>query len=461
MVGTTANQAGDATQRSGGHKGPLKFHLRRRGWIALDAILASLAILIAYALQPGFVFGWGSSNPLQPGAFEAALIYPWFVLLGMHVAGLHDPLGDRRRWVTLLRVIFAVAGALGVCLFALYFISLQQIGRTILIKTLVLSIGFLGGGRILLWNLANTIPKRIGCYLRKEKLIRLTTLIDCNHLPIKLVSFDATGDHIDSVEVAAFFDREDVDEVVVASCDNRADVWLACLNRGIQVTDLAVFVEREYYKVSCIDIDLTWLLAIDLKWNHPFYNRFKRLIDIFVSGIGLVLAMPIILFVALAIIIEGGRPIFYSQTRVGFRGKYYRLWKLRTMRTDAELDGAQWAKKGDSRITGVGRILRLTRIDELPQLWNVLKGEMSMIGPRPERPEFVEKLAAAIPMYPQRHWIKPGISGWAQINYPYGASVDDAREKLCYDLYYLKNASPLLDLHIALRTVGTVMKGSR
>jgi lipopolysaccharide/colanic/teichoic acid biosynthesis glycosyltransferase len=131
------------------------------------------------------------------------------------------------------------------------------------------------------------------------------------------------------------------------------------------------------------------------------------------------------------------------------------------MRNDAEKGGARWASSGDSRVTAVGRFLRRTRIDELPQFWNVLKGDMSVIGPRPERPEFVEQLAKEIPMYPQRHWLKPGITGWAQINLPYGASVEDSQAKLCYDLYYLKHASLLLDLHIALRTLGVVMKGSR
>jgi lipopolysaccharide/colanic/teichoic acid biosynthesis glycosyltransferase len=131
------------------------------------------------------------------------------------------------------------------------------------------------------------------------------------------------------------------------------------------------------------------------------------------------------------------------------------------MRTDAEISGARWATQNDLRVTQVGRFLRKTRLDELPQFMNVLRGEMSLIGPRPERPEFVEWLTAEIPLFPQRHWIKPGITGWAQINYPYGASIDDAREKLCYDLYYLKNTSLLLDLHIALRTIGTIMKGSR
>jgi exopolysaccharide biosynthesis polyprenyl glycosylphosphotransferase len=295
----------------------------------------------------------------------------------------------------------------------------------------------------------------------EDGLTRLTALVACNQLQFELFAMRVTKALKTPGDVADFFVQNRVDEVVVTSRDDQRDVWLACLNRGVQVTDVAVFVEREYYRVASDDIDLAWFLVIDLQWSHPFYHRLKRVIDVLVSGVSLLLSEPFIMVAALATMIESGRPVFYSQTRVGFRGQPYRIWKLRTMRTDAERGGAQWAEQDDARVTKVGRILRQTRIDELPQFWNVLKGEMSMIGPRPERPEFVDRLAAAIPLYPQRHWIKPGITGWAQINHPYGASIEDAREKLCYDLYYLKNASPLLDMHIALRTIGAIMKGSR
>ena len=437
------------------------WHLRRRNWIAVDLSLSAAAILLAYGLQPGFIFGWGTSNPAQPGAFQAALIYPWFVLLSMHVTGLHDPLGDRRRWFALLRVVLAVAGALGLCLFVLYFTSLQQIGRTILIRTFVLSVVFMGGARVILWKLASTTPRRIGCLLAPERLARFKALVASNHIPFEIVVAEAEGNAHTPEDITDFFIREGVDEVVVTLRDDRRDVWLACLNRGVQVSDVAVFVEREFYKVSCDDVDVTWFLGIDLKWNHPFYHRLKRVIDVFIAGVGLLLSAPIILVAALATMIECGRPIFYSQTRVGFRGKPYRLWKLRTMRTDAEISGARWTTPNDIRVTRVGRFLRKARLDELPQFLNVFWGEMSLIGPRPERPEFVGWLTAEIPLFSQRHWVKPGITGWAQINYPYGASVEEAREKLCYDLYYLKNASLLLDLHIALRTIGAIARGSR
>jgi lipopolysaccharide/colanic/teichoic acid biosynthesis glycosyltransferase len=159
--------------------------------------------------------------------------------------------------------------------------------------------------------------------------------------------------------------------------------------------------------------------------------------------------------------LESPGSAFYSQVRIGQFGRPFRIWKLRSMRNDAEKNGAQWAQERDARVTRIGRILRRTRFDEVPQFINVLKGEMSLVGPRPERPEFVGELAKQIPFYQQRHMLKPGITGWAQINLPYGATPESALNKLKYDLYYLKHASVTLDLQVLLRTIGALMKGSR
>jgi exopolysaccharide biosynthesis polyprenyl glycosylphosphotransferase len=184
--------------------------------------------------------------------------------------------------------------------------------------------------------------------------------------------------------------------------------------------------------------------------------RLKRLGDLIVSGCLLVLTAPILLIAALLIRLQDGGPVLYSQLRSGLDGKPYRIWKLRTMRVDAERNGAQWVGNGDPRITPLGHLLRLTRLDELPQLWAVLKGEMSLIGPRPERPEFERDLERQIPHYRLRHLMRPGLSGWAQVNYPYGASVEDAANKLSYDLYYLRNFSFWLDLLILFKTIRLV-----
>ena len=186
--------------------------------------------------------------------------------------------------------------------------------------------------------------------------------------------------------------------------------------------------------------------------------RVKRLIDLILSSVLLAISAPLVVFFGLLIKLTSKGPMFFKQTRVGFKSELFTIYKLRTMAIDAEASGAQWAKKNDSRITPLGRFLRQTRIDELPQCWNVLKGNMSFVGPRPERPEFTKELTEKIPYYDLRHLVKPGLTGWAQVNYPYGASIEDSLKKLQYELYYIKNQTLLLDLNIMLRTLITVFQ---
>jgi exopolysaccharide biosynthesis polyprenyl glycosylphosphotransferase len=184
---------------------------------------------------------------------------------------------------------------------------------------------------------------------------------------------------------------------------------------------------------------------------------FRRLLSFAVSFIALVICLPLVPLLILAVRLTSPGPIFFSQTRVGLRGRLFTLYKFRTMREDAEAQGAVWAAKDDSRVTPVGRFLRKTRLDEIPQLWNVLRGEMAFVGPRPERPEFVQWLSQEIPFYHLRHMIRPGITGWAQVRYRYGASLEETKRKLEYDLYYVKHLSIGLDLMIMFETVKTIL----
>jgi exopolysaccharide biosynthesis polyprenyl glycosylphosphotransferase len=233
---------------------------------------------------------------------------------------------------------------------------------------------------------------------------------------------------------------------------------LQCQMNGIRVLDESSFCEREG---RCIDIegaDTAWLLRGEGFRHGRIADLRKRLFDLSIAVALIGLTLPLMGLVALCILCESGRPVFHRQERVGWRGCKFVLWKFRSMRQDAEPGGKPvWAARDDSRVTRIGRILRFTRIDELPQLWNVLRGEMSLVGPRPERPFFVEALSTAIPLYGERHCVKPGITGWAQINASYGASLDDAREKLRYDLYYIKYRSLALDLRILLSTIRVVL----
>lgn len=261
-------------------------------------------------------------------------------------------------------------------------------------------------------------------------------------------------------ELAEFCRRHKVDEVVVAPTERRGlpvAQLLACKTQGIEVTEYASFWERESGQVDLDEITPSWLVFSDGFRTGVLRAVTKRAFDIMLSLALLLVTLPITLPTALLVKLESRGPLFYRQERVGLRGKSFRIMKFRSMRADAEKDGPRWAAKNDSRVTRVGAIIRKLRIDEIPQVINVLKGDMSFVGPRPERPVFVEALARKIPYYADRHTVKPGITGWAQINYPYGATEEDAKMKLAYDLYYIKNSSLFLDNIIILQTVKVLL----
>jgi exopolysaccharide biosynthesis polyprenyl glycosylphosphotransferase len=231
--------------------------------------------------------------------------------------------------------------------------------------------------------------------------------------------------------------------------------------QGMEVLDMPTVFEQLTGRVPVQHIEDHWFLFADGFYllSKDYVQKLKRLMDIIVSGGMLLCTAPMMALVAIAIRLDSSGPVFYKQTRVGKGGRIFTVWKFRSMTQNAESHGAVWAVKKDPRITRIGRVIRLCRIDELPQIWNVFRGDMSLVGPRPERPEFVRELEKKIPYYFVRHSVPPGITGWAQINYPYGASVEDAQRKLEYDLYYIKNMSLFLDLKILLRTVGVVLMG--
>jgi len=232
---------------------------------------------------------------------------------------------------------------------------------------------------------------------------------------------------------------------------------LHCKLAGIKVTDFLDFWERETRSVDLDALKPSWLFYSDGFRCGPVDEFLKRSFDIAVSLSLLILTLPLLVLTACLIKFESPGPVLYRQDRVGLHGRVFTILKFRSMRADAETDGRpRWAAKGDPRVTRVGAIIRKLRIDELAQILNVLRGDMSFVGPRPERPFFVAELSKALPYYAERHWVRPGITGWAQINFPYGASTEDARRKLTYDLYYLKNRSFFLDSLILLQTVRVI-----
>lgn len=267
-----------------------------------------------------------------------------------------------------------------------------------------------------------------------------------------------------TVDLQEIVDRYHINRIVLAINERRGRMPLDSLiemklRDGLAIEESDSFYERLTGKISNGTLRPSWLIFSGPSRRMLFYTQLRRLLDVTLSIVGLVLSLPIMAMSALAIKLDSRGPILYRQTRVGQRNRTFTIMKFRSMRVDAEPDGAVWAEEGDPRVTRVGRIIRKLRIDELPQFINIIRGEMTFVGPRPERPEFVARLEREIPYYSQRHLVKPGLTGWAQIRYPYCASVEDAVQKLQYDLYYIKNQSLLLDVVTMFETVRIVIFG--
>ena len=263
-------------------------------------------------------------------------------------------------------------------------------------------------------------------------------------------------------DIPAIVRARSVDQVVVSLADARGklpmDKLLEMKLEGVSFEHLATVYENYTGKIAVESLRPSWLIFSPGFKKSRFQRFTKRVLDVFVATCGLLIAAPLMLAAAAAVKLTSRGSILYWQDRVGRHGRVFDIAKFRSMRKDAEKDtGAVWASKNDSRVTAIGRLLRRTRIDELPQLWNVLKGDMSFVGPRPERPEFVASLTRDIPFYGQRHTVRPGLTGWAQVQYTYGASVEDALEKLQYDLFYIKHCTIAFDVLVLLSTIKIVV----
>ncbi|MBI3546666.1 MAG: TIGR03013 family PEP-CTERM/XrtA system glycosyltransferase [Gammaproteobacteria bacterium] len=300
---------------------------------------------------------------------------------------------------------------------------------------------------------------------RDHKGHRKFNLVGCLPLNNSECCLTKTRVFHDQTSILAVAKKYRIDEIVVGVRERRngglpADQLLECKLAGVEILDLPSFFERETGQIQLESLNPSWMIFSDGFTRGSLKDMSKRMFDIGASSILLLLTLPVMLITALLIKLESRGPIFYRQERVGEYGRSFGVLKFRSMRTDAERDGVpQWAKKHDNRVTRVGRVIRKLRIDELPQVFNVFRGDMSFVGPRPERPFFVKELTAQIPYYPSRHTVKPGITGWAQICYPYGATVEDAVQKLQYDLYYVKNHTLFLDLIILFQTAQVVIFG--
>jgi len=439
----------------------------------LDGVLGFIALLAA-AVTLG-AFSGGLSN-LVAGVHELGIAFGFAVVMAL----LQSFVGVYRRRLRLIPLTVRVCAVVVLAGYGTY-LALKQfelhphpgplVGTAVVY--FLLAIFLLRGVAIAVRGVTG-VPRVLILGTGAEAQAVLGDLrADDRHMREVIGFFPTAQDDETLVEGAPIFDRSrslpdivasyGVDEIVVAVREQRGGVMpmeqlLACRTRGIKILDLAAFYERSHAQVPVDSLKASWLVYGDGFVQGPARRTIKRAFDVASSAVLLLIASPVMLVAALAIRLDSRGPIFYRQERVGLGGRSFQCVKFRSMRVDAESDGvARWATKDDRRVTRVGAFLRKSRIDELPQLISVIRGEMSIVGPRPERPEFVAKLKDQIPFYDLRHGVKPGVTGWAQVRYTYGASVEDARKKHQFDLYYLKNNSIWLDLQVLVETVTVVL----
>jgi sugar transferase (PEP-CTERM system associated) len=444
--------------------------------VVLEALVVLIAACVGLSLHvtgtAGDVSSAGLMIPLQ------AVLFAIGIVIIMSMMGLYD----WDAWVGNDAIDGRLAGAFLAGFLFVWFVSYLSpslnpgpaaLGATV-------AIGLFG-----IWLIRTAFQRSINLGSLKSRVLvlgtgsRVAPLVEHarrngNNLIIGCLSLRPSTHYVPSSSVltlgpdetlSSLVAKHSIDEIVVAVRDRRGgglpvQQLLECKARGVKVVELATYFEREYRQVMLDSLNPSWMVLGDGFRQGLARRAAKRIFDLAASVILLVVTVPFLLVAALLIYLESGRPVFYRQERVGQGGRIFKILKLRSMKHDAEPDGnAHWARANDDRTTAIGRFIRKWRMDELPQIYNVLRGEMSFVGPRPERPVFVERLEKQIPYYALRHSAKPGITGWAQVRYAYGASVDDAIEKLQYDLYYVKNRSLFLDLMILLATVEVVLWG--
>jgi sugar transferase (PEP-CTERM system associated) len=411
--------------------------------------------------------------------FPKALLIAGVTQMWLYFGDLYDfrILKDRRELFT--RSVQAL-GATSLTLAALYYWFPElTIGRGVFLASAFLVISVVFGWRVAYeWTSRRVAPRErlllVGTgegairlarelYERRDLGVEITGFIDPD--PSRVGSPVINPGVIGTIEDIPHIVRaRHVDRVVVSLSDARGklpmDKLLEMKLEGVTFSHLATVYETYTGKIAVENLRPSWLIFSEGFRKSRIQQAAKRALDIGLASLGLLLAWPLMLLTALAVRLTSPGPVLYHQQRVGLRNQVFTLHKFRSMRTDAERDtGAVWAGAKDSRVTPIGGFIRRTRLDELPQIWNVLRGNMSVVGPRPERPEFVASLERDIPFYGQRHTVRPGLTGWAQVRYTYGASVEDALEKLQYDLFYIKHMSVALDLFIVAKTVKTVMTG--
>jgi sugar transferase (PEP-CTERM system associated) len=439
--------------------------------LAFVLLAGDLAIIAGSLYITELSSAWPGYGPFMARFMEASLVFTFVLYLG-DLYQARQAAGGRELVARVLICQAASALLLAAVGFA---VPLLRLSRSAFLETLILTTPGLTIWRTGLygtWSQQMTVRVLV---LGTGQVGRLIAGLErTSSRPFRIIGFlDDAADAVDLVpeghallgkipDLDVMVEETRPDIVVIAQVDRRgcfpAKALLECRLRGIRVEDWPTFYEKATGKILVTSVRPSWLIFSDGFVRTPRTEIVKRFFDVAVALAGLILSLPLMVLAAVAIKLESPGPIFYRQPRLGHNGCVFILNKFRSMRQDAEKDsGPVWSARKDPRITRIGSILRRSRLDELPQLFNVLVGHMSFIGPRPERPEFVVELQRQIPYYMERLTVKPGITGWAQVKYQYGASVEDAIEKLQYDLYYIKNLSLFLDLLIVLNTVQVVL----
>ena len=445
--------------------------------IIAEAVLVYGSIVGAVFLRVG-VEDANFELVIRNGLLKAG-VATFFCLAGFYLFDLYDfvLMHDWRELV--LRLVQAMGFAWIALALTFYLFPDLMLGRTIWAIWLPLALFLMAGWRVLIywaWGRPGFGEKILIVGSGDSAVEIAREVLSRRHAGYRVVGFVGTdselvGKSLINPRVIGLTDelgdvvkRENVDRIVVAMGERRGqfptDKLLQLSLAGhVSIEEGAAFYERITGRVSLSMIRPSWLIFTGPGRKAKIASVSRNVVHRLAALVGAILSLPIVIVTAILIKLDSRGPVFYKQERVGKNGRTFVLTKFRSMRVDAEADGPVWASKGDDRTTRVGRVIRKIRVDEIPQFWNILKGEMSFVGPRPERPHFVAQLAQEIPYYEQRHLIAPGLTGWAQIKYPYGASIEDARQKLQYDLYYIKNHSLVFDAIIVFETIKIILFG--
>ena len=436
-------------------------------------LLVGEALIVWTSFLLGAVYAFRQDSYLvlnYEGGYYKILVVTILVLLCSHWFDLYDTARLNTRGELYFRLLM-VPGLLAFVLAAVSYIRPDFLlgNGSSAVGLLILTVALFGWRIGFTWLIQLPIlVERVYVLGTGERALRLVQGLRQNpEIGVEIVSWTGklegavTRDSV-AVHLLDVVRTQKVHRVIVAMPDRRGTIPMQELldlrMQGVKIEEAASWLERISGKIEVENLYPSWLVFGEgFRRSTPF-QLVRRVISIVISLVGLILALPLFPLIVLAIRLDSKGPVFYTQTRVGKGGRLFNVVKFRTMRNDAEaLSGPQWAGNNDPRVTRVGKFLRYSRLDEIPQLWCVLKGDMAFVGPRPERPEFVEWLSREIPYYGVRHMVRPGLTGWAQVKYKYGSTVEDAREKLQYDLFYMKNASIGLDLLIMFQTIKTVL----